>query len=536
MGARRSSFMTEQPAAKPESLSPSRQWSAQQQAIFDWFTSGTIQGMSPDDKGNTNLVVRARAGTGKTTTIIEGVNRAPESSILVCAFNKRIAEELNTRIDNSSADAKTFHALGYAAIRRQWPGISVAQGSARADALTDLVCILTPEERKAGKWLAPKQIRRLISQLHTKARDMSYSVIDKKALTNMALFFDLLPDEGWESSGFDLDYVVEKAEQAMIQAATVDPPSDIGIDFADMIFLPLVWGLLSKDYDMVVVDEAQDLSMSQLEMAQRVCSGRICVVGDDRQSCYGFRGADSGSIDRLKAELRAGVLPLTTTYRCSQKVSKRAQRLVPDLVAAASNPEGIVDESQYETVLATVQPGDFILSRLNAPLVILTLQLLKFKKRARMAGRDIGVGIQAILKKLGCQTWTSIEDMLTKLDTWERKTTTRFASYGQVELVERTRDQAGMLRALAEEAEHLDDLLNRIEWLFTDDKDAAQILCSSIHKAKGLEANRVYILQESLYRRGVTQEEQNLDYVATTRAKQHLTLVTGVPSLQRGLR
>ena len=167
MGARRSSFMTEQPAAKPESLSPSRQWSAQQQAIFDWFTSGTIQGMSPDDKGNTNLVVRARAGTGKTTTIIEGVNRAPESSILVCAFNKRIAEELNTRIDNSSAEAKTFHALGYAAIRRQWPGISVAQGSARADALTDLVCILTPEERKAGKWLAPKQIRRLISQLHT---------------------------------------------------------------------------------------------------------------------------------------------------------------------------------------------------------------------------------------------------------------------------------------------------------------------------------------------------------------------------------
>jgi DNA helicase-2/ATP-dependent DNA helicase PcrA len=58
-----------------------------------------------------------------------------------------------------------------------------------------------------------------------------------------------------------------------------------------MIYLPLAWNLTAKDYQLVVVDEAQDMTAAQLEIAQRVCNGRICVVGDDRQAIYGFRGA-----------------------------------------------------------------------------------------------------------------------------------------------------------------------------------------------------------------------------------------------------
>ena len=86
-----------------------------------------------------------------------------------------------------------------------------------------------------------------------------------------------------------------------------------------------------------------------------------------------------------------------------------------------------------------------------------------------------------------------------------------------------------MIFALAETSETISDLQNRIEWLFSDDvQDHEQILCSSVHKAKGLEAERVYVLQESFYRRGVTPEEQNIHYVAVTRAKSHLTFVTGI--------
>ena len=520
MGSRRSSFtqVEVETTVVQTPIVEEQQWSQQQQDIFDWFASESIR---PDDGFNPNLVVRARAGTGKTTTIIEGVNRAPESSILVCAFNKKIADVLNARITNPAAEAKTLHAVGYAAIRQQWPGISVAQGSTRGDSLTNIVCSKE----------TPQPIRRLITLLHTKGREMVPLTPSTAELLKLALFFDYIPDDGWGT--YTLEFVVERAMDAIVSAARMEPTQDIGIDFADMIYLPLAWKLLSKDYELVVVDEAQDLSVAQLTIAQHLCSGRICVVGDDCQAIYGFRGANSGSLDRLKAELKAGELPLTITYRCCQKVVKRAQGLVPDIVAGPTNPVGVVDACHYDTLLESVEPGQFILSRLNAPLVSLTLQLLKRKKRAKMAGRDIGVGIQAVLRKLGCQTWTSLSDMLGKLDTWERKTTTKLAAYGHIELVDRCRDQASMIRALAEEAENTDDLLNRINWLFTDDEDTEQILCSSVHKAKGLEADRVYILQESLYRRGWGQEEQNIEYVAITRAKRQLTIVTGVPGFQR---
>ena len=136
--------------------------------------------------------------------------------------------------------------------------------------------------------------------------------------------------------------------------------------------------------------------------------------------------------------------------------------------------------------------------------------------------------------KLKCYDRTPIEDLMIRLEEWERKTTTRLAASGRLELVDRTRDQANMIRALVTDGgiRNTGDFIQRCQWLFTDDVDTEQILCSSVHKAKGLEAGRVYILQESLYRRGTTQEEKNIEYVATTRAKQHLTLVTGVPGLQ----
>jgi superfamily I DNA/RNA helicase len=177
------------------------------------------------------------------------------------------------------------------------------------------------------------------------------------------------------------------------------------------------------------------------------------------------------------------------------------------------------------------EPGDFILSRINAPLVAATLHLLKAKKRARMAGRDIQLGIRTVLNKLHA---SSIQDLGTKLSVWESKTCSRYAAYGQIGLMDRCHDQAGMIRAIAEEADDLADLQNRIDWLFSDAiEDGDQILCSSVHKAKGLESQRVWVLQESFYRRGLSQEENNCAYVACTRAISHLTYVTGVPSLQR---
>jgi superfamily I DNA/RNA helicase len=73
-------------------------------------------------------------------------------------------------------------------------------------------------------------------------------------------------------------------------------------------------------------------------------------------------------------------------------------------------------------------------------------------------------------------------------------------------------------------------MLRKLDTLFNDvDGDIqGRVVCSSIHKAKGLEANRVFLLMGTLYRRGQGLEETNCEYVGITRAKQHLTLVEAV--------
>jgi hypothetical protein len=512
MGARPSAFKKEptEPVVVAAS-SPTRNWSLQQVNIFNWFRRAT----------GSNLVVVARAGSGKTTTIVEGVKQAPESNPLLCAYNKRIADELNTRLAGCAAVAKTLHSVGYAAVRQMWRGMPVAQGNKRADWLTDQVV----------KASTPLPIRRLITNLHTKGREMCPLDPTIAELTSLALFFDYAPDESWVE--WSLEEVVRRARFAIAFAAENEPTHNIGIDFADMVFLPLAWNLLQPEYDLVVVDEGQDMNMAQLLIAQRVCKGRMCIVGDDRQAIYSFRGADSQSLSRLKKELNAEELPLTVTYRCGHAIVREAQHLVPDIEAGPSNPAGLVEMVDYDYLLANAVPGDFVLSRLNAPLVSLTLRFLREGKRARMVGRDIGAGIQAILKKLKCEPYTPLETVLVRVAEWESKTASKYAAYGQTALVDRCRDQAEMIVALAEPAESTSDMLNRIGWLFVEVKEEDQISCSSVHKAKGLEAERVFLLQESLYRRGENQEEHNIHYVGITRAKQTLYRVTGVPSFNR---
>lgn len=483
-----------------------RKWSKQQQDIFSWFET-------PNEVYR-NLVVRARAGTGKTTTIIEGVNRAPENKILLCAFNKRIAEELTSRLSNPNAVAKTLHSVGYQCVRRFWEGLRIASGSERADALAESVC--GPR--------CPDAIKRLVSKLHTKGREIVPHSLDPGFLYDLAITYECEPDESW-GPNWDINYVAEKAVEAMELAATVKPVQT-GIDFADMIFLPVRNGWLQKSYDLVVVDEAQDMTVAQLEIAEGVCSGRICVVGDDRQAIYGFRGADSDSLDRLKKQLKAKELGLNTTYRCGKVIVDLAKELVPDFEAGPNNPEGTRSVLDLEKLINQVALGDFILSRLNAPLVSVAMALLRKGTRTRIAGRDIGSGLKALIRRLSKgRASDSVPELLLKIRNWESREVDRMLKARRPDRVDQIHDQADTLVAMAEDAVSVNELVNRIDSLFTDDGlgAAGVVTCSSVHRAKGLEADRVFILAFTL--RDHSQEELNIKYVAYTRAKSELIMV-----------
>lgn len=482
-------------------------WSPQQKSIFDWFANG-----------DGNLVVRARAGTGKTTTILEGVKYANDRKILLAAFNKRIAQELSERLQGG-AEAKTLHGLGFGFIRRMWDNVKVDTSKDRAAKLS--------KQFLDGE--APDTIVRLVSKLHTLGRECHPLAQGPHELVDLAWRHDCVPDPEWEEEGYTLDTICEAAYNAM-QAAK-EYPADGMIDFADMLFLPVVNNWIRPRYDLVCIDEAQDMNYCQLLIATRVAKGRIVVVGDDRQAIYGFRGADSNSVDRLKQELQAQELGLTVTYRCGKKIVEQAKLLVTDYEAHDSSPDGTVQSIGIEKLFETAKIGDAVLSRKNAPLMGLCLAALKQNIPARIEGRDVAAGLRALIKKIATgSARSSMPDFLAKLSKWELDQTERAAASLQraEEKVEVIRDKVDALRALAENAKDLNELYHRLEQVFSGVSSGRCIVLSSVHKAKGLEWDNVFLLTDTFTGWG-GKEQDNIRYVAITRAKSTLTWVGGEP-------
>lgn len=485
-------------------------WSDEQEAIFAF-------GVNED----ANLVVIARAGTGKTTTIVELVKRYlqahPDEPIVVCAYNKRIADELTYRFrDFDTVEVKTLHALGFSIVRNQWDRVRVAKPAfKRADYLTEQVC---------GK-MVPFNILKLVTKLHSKGREIVPLASSAADLYPIAEQFECAPDNYWEIQGYGLAYVCQKAFEAMVLSESEEIAKKTGIDYADMVCLPVRMKWTFPQYARVVVDEAQDMSLAKLLLAQGVCAGKMIVVGDNRQAIYGFAGADSGSLARLKKELNAKELGLKTTYRCGKKIVQEANRYVPDFVAGESAHEGMVRSIPKEQLFKEVKASDFVLSRLNAPLVSIAMYLLRNNTRCRIVGKDIGDGLKTLV-----QQWAkgsnSVPEFLERLYNWEVKQVERARRLKWTDRLEQILDQSETMKHLAMNATSIRHIEERIDYLFSDDGegDNTIVVLSTVHKAKGLEANRVFVLQSTL-RPGKSAEEDNICYVAITRARSELIYV-----------
>lgn len=485
-------------------------WSPQQDALFHWTAHG---------KGN--AVVGALAGTGKTTSMVECcVRAAREPRILFCAFNVKIKQAAEAKLSAArvkNVDCKTMHGVGNTFLRQAGWRI-VGDPTDRVD---------FDRARDAVGHNAPDEVVALVKDLASKLKACAPFTWDVAEVIAVAGRFDLTPSGEMEEAGYDMERLARCAGKARDAAMVPDPQGRISFD--DMIYIPLANGFVKPRYSLVIVDEAQDMNVAQLLLAQDACAkgGRIMVVGDKHQAIYGFRGADSGSMDRLAAELKAEALGLTVTYRCGKAIVREAQRFVPHFEAHHTNPEGIVDTAAVSSVFESAKAGDFVLSRKNAPLMGLCLGFLKRGIRARIVGRDIAKMLRDIVGKFNAK---SVPDYLAKVAKYAERQAKRLGKLADAEVrdakLSDLADTVEILTTIATDCVNVAAILERCNTLFLDEKnvnDAAhnEVILSSVHKSKGLEARHVFVLLDGLSTRD--EEEKNIWYVAATRAIEHLT-------------
>ena len=468
--------------------------------------------------------------THNTTTIIEAIGRLPQhATIALVAFNKSIATELQARVRHPGCTAKTLHSFGFSNLMRNWRGTQV--DGDRSGRLAQAAC---------GN--APADIVKLVEKLSDKAKDCEPYAEQASELFEVMDRFDLNPEEDEDeqparpvfgprpATPIKPDrWTRERVATAALKAMLAALEPDGFCSYADMIYVPVRLGWIKGTFDYVIVDEAQDMSPLNLALCAQLVrrGGHIIVVGDDRQSIYGFRGAALDAIDGMKRDLGADELPLTITRRCPKSVVALAQRLVPDFEAHPEAPDGVVRVSTEARMVAEATPGDYILSRVNAPLARIAMSLLRRGVRCKIEGRDIGKGLLSVIDKLDAR---SIPDLIGKVQNWQARQIKRFAKLSETKRaakLEALEDQVSTILSLCEGLTGVRELRTRLSSLFEDTtQGAASVVCSSIHKAKGREADRVFLLTETLYPGGRhDRQEENLEYVAITRAKRELVLV-----------
>lgn len=484
------------------------------------------------EHGKRDSVVIARAGTGKTTTMLEACKRFPHGcSVVYLAFNTRIKEEVQRKAP-PGVDVRTMHSLGRGAlyvyakgkgkslpepsenktrtnIERLWPSLFERRGERsvpRDGKASAIVGALVSAASFAKNTLATTAddieaiVYRLDLDIGTRTDDDTYPRAVRKFCDNAIRLLD-----------------------AEIQRFRVA----LEYNFDDMIWIPVRLGLRVKQYDRVVVDEGQDLNACQHALARsaRRAGGRIILVGDDRQAIYAWRGADEDGIERFRADTGATVLRLPVTYRCGQAIVGLARTIVPDYEFAPTNAPGMVESHKPERLVEKAEPGDAILSRVNAPLVGICLDLLQRGKRARVVGRDIGRQLVALLDAAEKAGAADVPALVSWIDAWRTAEVERLEAREPPGNADPVYDRADCVIAMTEGARTIQDVRGRIVELFTDDPSQGEIVLSSTHKAKGLEWQTVWMLADT-YRLGQSTEEDNLYYVAVTRAISKLVLVS----------
>jgi superfamily I DNA/RNA helicase len=492
------------------------------------------------DPAAQGLMLIARAGTGKTFTLKQAAAEIPAgTSTLAVAFNKRIQQELSEAMP-AHVRTLTLNSLGH----RTWMRYINRQG---APFNTEKIMGLVRKHVRAHPEDLPQESFIVLRQLVDKCRTNGLVPRD----TPGAHFAQPLHPDSEDTWAELCDGIDDADHPEYVQLARAILNESIHlafqgeIDFGDQIYMPTLWGASFDKHDLVLIDEAQDLSPLQHKMLAKCLRGgserpgRLIAVGDPRQAIYAFRGASHNSMTELQEHFNLRALPLTVSFRCPQDVVHEAARICEDFEPHPNAPQGLVSTLQRYTA-ADFPFGAAVVCRMNAPLVRLGFRLIKSGIGVEMLGRDLGRGLKTLTNKLagGKDVEMSMQQFVPKLDAWAQVERRKAQDRDQHDKVERINDKYESICILMDGCDNVSELRDAIDNLFS--RSSGKITLSTIHRAKGLEWDVVYFLDpHKCPNRRITelvrefpdeygdayQQELNMRYVAITRAKRQLTYI-----------
>jgi DNA helicase II / ATP-dependent DNA helicase PcrA len=420
--------------------------------------------------GNSPQIVRARAGTGKTTTILKACKQGDK----IFAFNKKISDEIKEK----GFESQTWHAWILGELKRN--GLR-----GRIDVFADTIPaypLLTNDEDRTAKLKELGKLIPILKENLCSSPEEGHSILESFSYS-------------WNEFPFIWDMYRKSVDNLSSQSPK--------ISFSDLLVLGHKYSDSLKKIPFAWVDECQDTNHIQRAIA-KIAFIQSSWVGDPAQAIYSFRGAGMGSFQKIIEDYpNSPINPLSISFRCAKSIIREAQLFVPDILPRPDAPEGSVSSGEIPKIL----PQDScVLARTNKELLPILMDSLR-------SGRMVFFKDKAFLQDL--LDYQKKEEKLgaAGIDAWVNKIRDSHSrKMSQIKLdSSRTVPQ---------------DILKK--GLYNKDQDYPTL--STIHSSKGCEWDKVYLIQwydsEDLNPRE-KQEEQNLRYVGITRAKNSLVHVEG---------
>ena len=480
--------------------------------------------------GSSNMVINAVAGSGKSTTIVNALKLIPdEMKVLFIAFNKDIVETLKNKVgEQLNVNIMTYHSLGYSILLEKFknkPELDVYKYQTYIR--TNLSELSENNEVLAHfseKLMYTRNVEKLVDYSRYNLCQSSKEIKKIADKYNITL----------------VDNECDVVEKVLIWGKT----NKSTIDYTDMVWLPYELDLKTTKhkYNWIFVDEAQDSSPVQQELFKKCFKrgARFCAVGDSSQCINAWAGADIDAFNNFLKMPNTKKYELPISYRCPVEVIKAAKTFVPNIQAKEGAIPGEIknDVDPYAPV-----SGDMVLCRNTYPLIKLYSEYLRINKKAFIRGKDIGDSLintinlygglpsvplnksllsDGLFRRLYAELFKRVKFVVEKTNMTEEEA---YFSESVMEFY----DTITSLETLSDNLKTIEELINKIKIIFNDNGEG--VCLSTVHKAKGLEADNVFILAKSLMPSMYAKQqwefvsEQNLQYVAITRAKKTLQYI-----------
>ena len=540
--------------------------STYQQDILDFFLN------NPQN----NMLVNALAGSGKSTTACM-LSEHSKTSDLYIAFNASVVEEFKKKIKNPKTKVMTMHSLAYSIMlynveqeskdSGEKPKGFGSQRSKRTVSLDNFKPhkILDEEiTKRYGRYIEfAKRVFlkdnyvNLYNLCRLTLTDMS-SNKDVSRLIDDHVLFLYYGDEGYSAP--DISEITSTLKILDTKSRQQFETQGV-IDFTDMLWITFnklkydnwevpYWALYTNIY----CDEVQDFSNIQLNFLKFIkrTKGRYVFIGDFHQAIYNFAGANAqafNQIPKMFAPVETFDLPIC--YRCAKSHLSRVNREYGIPILPCDNaPMGFVKTIDKNKISEYAKAGDMVISRKNKWIAEVVLDLARNGTPIFIEDKEMVEAIKRQILSSKCTSVGTLEKFLQKI----------ISNYNKklFEIVSKNAREGGHeeehLEAVAEANSKIDNtsflleilkgylenhassdsvskFSNFIDKLLNTTPSPNCVRLCSIHKAKGLEATNVFVLNEAKinydFRNSKEQniQEKNLSYIATTRAKEGLYLV-----------